>query len=117
FEKFPAVVDRLGTRMRSVGEAMAIGRTFPEALQKAMRSLETGRAGLGGDPAEASMLEVPTDELRSRAALPSSERLFEVAELLRRGDSADDVARLTRIDPWFCEEMAYIVDVRRRLEA
>ncbi len=80
FEKLPGAPDVLGTRMQSVGEAMAIGRTFPESLQKALRSLEQGRAGLNGDPAEAAVDAVPDDELLAqrrrphRSALSSSRR-------------------------------------------
>ena len=78
FEKLPGAEPVLGTMMQSVGEAMAIGRTFPESLQKALRSLETGRGGLNCDPAEAALDAVPTDELVHRAALATPDRIFEV---------------------------------------
>src|SRR5207249_1886572 len=117
FEKFPEVPALLGTRMQSVGEAMAIGRTFPEALQKALRSLETGRAGLGADPGEEAILELPSDTLLANIASPSPERLFEVAELLRRGETPERLSGATGIDPWFIREIAGIVAIRQRLEA
>ena len=73
FEKLPGSVDRLGTRMQSVGEVMAIGRTFPESLQKALRSLEQGRSGLNADPAETAYELLDDDELISKACAPTPE--------------------------------------------
>ena len=115
FAKFPSAPDRLGTSMRSVGEAMAIGRTFPEALQKALRSLENGRSGLNGDPGESSMsvpLRSGTLERRRGSHSPPH---------LRGGRSAAERIRCrTRwrptslIDPWFVEQMSEIVDCRKR---
>ncbi len=115
FAKFPSVPPYLGTSMQSVGEAMAIGRTFPEALQKAIRSLETGRDGLNGDPAEAAMLELDEDALGRAMTRPSTQRIFAVAEALRRGWAVDDVAAATSFDPWFVDQMAQIVEARREL--
>jgi len=115
FGKFPSTSRVLGTSMHSVGEAMAIGRSFPEALQKALRSLEIGRHGLNADPAEEAYAALDDAELLAAAATPTPERVFHVAEALRRGMSVDDVAAASRYDPWFVEEMAEIVAIRREL--
>ncbi len=94
FEKLPGADGRLGTRMQSVGEVMAIGRTFCESLQKALRSLEQGRAGLNADPAEAALEELSVAELVERIAIPTPDRVFEVESALRRGvDVGEVVAR------------------------
>ncbi|MGE5210576.1 MAG: carbamoyl-phosphate synthase large subunit, partial [Acidobacteriota bacterium] len=82
FEKLPGTTGVLGTQMQSVGEVMAIGRTFPESLQKALRSLEQGRLGLGCDPAEAELAEFTDDELLARAAIPTADRIQQVGSLL-----------------------------------
>ncbi len=116
FGKFPSASRTLGTTMRSVGEAMAIGRTFPEALQKALRSLEIGRAGLNADPGERSLRSLGDEELVNEVSTPSPDRIFAMGEALRRGWSVDEVARLSLVDPWFVEQMAEIVEVRQRLE-
>ena len=117
FEKFPGVEPRLGTQMQSVGEVMAIGRTFPESLQKALRSLEQGRGGLNGDAAEIQFDDVPTAELLSRAAIGTPERIFEVESLLRRGVPLEEVYEVTRIDRWFLDQMLLIVEERAHLES
>ncbi len=117
FSKFPSASGRLGTSMQSVGEAMAIGRTFPEALQKALRSLETGRKGLNADPVEEVYTSLSDAALRDALGVPTSSRIYHVAEALRRGFGVEEVADLTAYDPWFVEEIAAIVDLRRRLEA
>jgi carbamoyl-phosphate synthase large subunit len=117
FAKFPSVPSRIGTSMQSVGEAMAIGRTFPEALQKALRSLETGRAGLNGDPGEAALLELDDAELEVSLATPSPRRIFAVAEALRRGHPIETVAGSTFIDPWFVDQIAQIVELRDEIVA
>jgi carbamoyl-phosphate synthase large subunit len=116
FAKFPSASTTLGTSMRSVGEAMAIGRTFPEALQKALRSLENGRAGLNADPAEAMFSSLEDDRLERMVAIPTPERIFAVGEALRRGWSVERVAGLSSIDPWFVDQMAETVEIRRELE-
>jgi carbamoyl-phosphate synthase large subunit len=117
FEKFPSAPRTLGTTMRSVGEAMAIGRTFPEALQKALRSLEIGRAGLNADPGERSLLAVTDEELTAAVVTPTPERIFAIGEALRRGWEVAEVARLSAVDPWFVDQMAEIVEVRQELES
>ena len=117
FAKFPSASTRLGTSMRSVGEAMAIGRTFPEALQKALRSLENGRAGLNADTAERSMFgDVSDDDLETMVGTPTPDRVFAIGEALARGWVVDRVAKLAMVDPWFIDQMAEIVEVRWQLE-
>ncbi len=109
FEKFPQASDTIGPQMKSVGEAMAIGRTFKESLQKAMRSLEIGSFGF--EPREAA-----TDaELRERLRVPNADRLWHVGEAFRRGLTVDDVFELTRIDPWFLRHVEEIVADERAL--
>ena len=103
FEKFPQASDVLGPQMKSVGEAMAIGRTFKESLQKAMRSLEIGSFGF--EPRAAA----GTDELRQRLRVPNADRLWHVGEAFRRRMAVEDVAALTRIDPWFLRHVEEII--------
>ena len=116
FEKLPGAAPVLGTRMQSVGEVMGIGRTFPESLQKAIRSLEQGRAGLNADPAEAALDPRSTEDLLDAVAVATPERLFELEALLRRGVGVADLASATGIDPWFLDELAAITDARMALE-
>jgi carbamoyl-phosphate synthase large subunit len=109
FEKFPETDPTLTTQMKSVGEAMAIGRTFKEALQKAMRSLETGHYGF-----ESPVLERQTDAeseaiLHATLRTPHAERLWYIAEALRRGMAVETIAQLTHIDPWFLAHIQQIV--------
>jgi len=115
FEKLPGADGRLGTRMQSVGEVMAIGRTFCESLQKAVRSLEEGRAGLNADPGESAVDALGDDELLARLALATPERIFEVESALRRGLGVDAVGAASRIDPWFLSQIARIADARSGL--
>jgi carbamoyl-phosphate synthase large subunit len=103
FEKFPQATDVLGPQMKSVGEAMAIGRTFKESLQKAMRSLEIGSAGF--EPRSAAS----DSELRERLRVPNADRLWHIGEAFRRGMRVDEVAALTRIDPWFLRHVDEII--------
>ncbi|MHB1091235.1 MAG: carbamoyl-phosphate synthase large subunit, partial [Ilumatobacteraceae bacterium] len=116
FEKFPGTSGVLGTQMQSVGEAMAIGRTFPESLQKALRSLENGRLGLNCDPAEANMVSLSDDELIAAIAIPTPDRLFQVGECLKRGIAVDVVHQASHIDPWFIDQMQMIIEERAALE-
>src|SRR6202012_3205288 len=102
FEKFPQADATLTTRMKSVGEAMAIGRTFKEALQKALRSLEIKRFGLCGDGAEKRL---DPDTLRLRLSTPNAERIFHLAQAFQDGMSVDAVFELTRIDRWFLRQL------------
>jgi carbamoyl-phosphate synthase large subunit len=117
FEKLPGAEPRLGTRMQSVGEVMAIGRTFPESLQKALRSLEQGRDGLNADAAESAYDAVPTDELLERVAIATPDRVFDLEVLLRRGATVESVQAATGIDPWFLRQLAHVAQERRSIEA
>ncbi len=117
FEKLPGVTDRLGTRMQSVGEVMAIGRTFAESLQKAIRSLEQGRWGLNADPGEVASDFLDDDELLAAACEPTPERIFQLEAALRRGISVDTLADATGVDPWFLDQLALITAARADLEA
>ena len=104
FEKFPEADQTLTTQMKSVGEAMAIGRTFKEALQKAVRSLEQDRWGLVMDPAPADV-----ESLKQKIRIPTAERCFALAEGYRRGMSTQEMHELSAIDPWFLENIREIV--------
>ena len=108
FEKFPGANDRLTTQMKSVGEVMAIGRTFQESLQKALRGLEIGINGLSemGPPAKT---EAERDRIRHELRMPGPDRLRYVADALRGDFSLDDVAKITRIDPWFLAQVEDLV--------
>ncbi|HEY5648364.1 MAG TPA: carbamoyl-phosphate synthase large subunit [Nitrospiria bacterium] len=120
FEKFPQADQTLTTQMKSVGEAMAIGRTFKEALQKAIRSLEIDRYGLeqhfhrlqprGKDK------QSDLDLIRDRIRTPSWDRLWHIADGLRLGVTRDDISSLTRIDPWFLHQIESIVQTERQVE-
>ena len=114
FEKFPEADATLTTQMKSVGEAMAIGRTFKEALQKALRSLEIKRFGLCGDGRE---VRVDAETLRSKLSVPNAERIFYLAQAFQDGMSIDEVFSLTKIDPWFLSNIAQLVEVTGRLQA
>ena len=117
FEKFTGTSGVLGTSMQSVGEVMAIGRTFPESLQKGLRSLENGRLGLNADLAEAALDEMDDNALTAAAVIATPERIFQVEALLRRGHTVDQVHEATRIDPWFLDQMLAITEERRAIEA
>ena len=117
FEKFQVTSGTLGTSMQSVGEVMAIGRTFCESLQKGLRSLEQGRLGLNADPAEAATDRLDDAELLAAAAVPTPERIFQLEALLRRGLSIEAVSSATGVDPWFLDQMARIGEERLMLES
>jgi carbamoyl-phosphate synthase large subunit len=104
FEKFPEADQTLTTQMKSVGEVMAIGRTFKEALQKAVRSLEQDRSGLGLDQPPPDL-----ETLRDRLRVPTADRLLYLAEAMRRGLGREEIAGLTGIDPWFLAQMEELV--------
>ena len=116
FEKLPGTSGVLGTQMQSVGEAMSIGRTFPESLQKGLRSLEQGRLGLNCDPGESLYDSLSDEALLAKAAIATPERIFQVGEALRRGMSVERVFEATKIDPWFLDQMLIIVDERHALD-
>jgi carbamoyl-phosphate synthase large subunit len=115
FEKLPGTDGRLGTRMQSVGEVMAIGRTFCESLQKALRSLEQGRSGLNADPGETAYDAWSDAELLHRVGIATPERVFELEAALRRGMSIETLVARTGIDPWFVGQVARITDERERI--
>jgi carbamoyl-phosphate synthase large subunit len=113
FEKFPGSEPVLTTQMKSVGEAMAIGRTFNESFQKAMRSLETGRAGWGCDRAE----KLPSGEqIRFQLRTPNPDRIFALRHAMQLGMSLDDIYELTGIDHWFLDKMQEILEVEKFLK-
>ena len=116
FEKFPGAEGVLGTSMQSVGEVMAIGRTFTESLQKGFRSLENGRLGLNSDPAEKAFDEMSNESLCEAAKVATPDRLFQVEALLRRGLSLEEVNFATSIDPWFLDQILSITEERSNLE-
>ncbi len=110
FEKFPGTTGVLGTSMQSVGEVMAIGRTFPESLQKACRSLEQGYAGLNYGPGPNPFDDLSDADLQEAMAVATPQRLFQVEEGLRRGLSVEEIYELTQIDPWFIDQMAAVTE-------
>jgi carbamoyl-phosphate synthase large subunit len=113
FEKFKGAQDRLGTQMRAVGEVMSIGRTYKEALQKAIRSLENGRSGLGH---VAAFEEKSLDDLLSMLTYPSSERQFIMYEALKKGATVEELHRLTGIKAYFIEQMKELVEEELQIE-
>jgi carbamoyl-phosphate synthase large subunit len=112
FEKFEGSEDKLGTQMRAVGEVMSIGKNYKEAFQKSIRSLETGRYGLGFAN---DFHEKPVDDLLDLLAEPSSERQFIMYEALRKGVSIDTLYEKTYIKPWFIEQMKELVDLEEKI--
>src|SRR5512139_23755 len=112
FEKFKNSVDKLGTQMRAVGEVMSIGKTYKEALQKSIRSLEIGRYGLGFAK---DFHERPLDELMTLLTEPSSERQWIMYEALRKGASVEDLYKKTFLKPWFIEQMKELVELEEKL--
>ena len=115
FEKFPGANDRLTTQMKSVGEVMAMGRTFQESLQKALRGLETGINGLD-EVCGPIATDADRDQLRHELRMPGPDRLLYVADALRHGYSYEDVSKLTGIDPWFVIQIADLVNAEYRIK-
>jgi len=105
FEKFATADDTLGTQMKSVGEAMAIGKTFKQSFQKALRSLETGRAGFGADGKDGPMESLDDAKLEAALVRPTATRIFAVRAAFRRGWEPERVRALTRMDPWFLRQL------------
>ena len=114
FEKFPEADDVLTTAMKSVGETMAIGRTFKEAFQKGMRSLETGRYGFGGDGKD-RMDHLDDEDLEHGLRVPNSKRVAHIYEALKRGMAIARIYELTSIDPWFLNNLKQIVDTEEQI--
>ena len=112
FEKFKGVEDKLGTQMRAVGEVMSIGKTYKEAFQKAIRSLETGRYGLGFVK---NFHDLSKEELLQKLATPSSERHFQMYEALRKGATVDEIHDTTHVKKWFIEQMKELVEEEEAL--
>lgn len=114
FEKFKGVEDKLGTQMRAVGEVMSIGKTYKEAFQKAIRSLETGRYGLG----HAKNFDTMTkEELLRLLITPSSERHFVMYEALRKGASVEEIYEITKVKRYFIEQMKELVEEEEQILA
>ena len=111
FEKFPQAKDIIGTQMKAVGEVMSIGKTFKEAFQKAIRSLEIKRYGLGVEKFKILSLE----QLKEKLATPSSERIFLMYEALRKGVPAEELYQMTHIGRWFINEMKELVEFEEEL--
>jgi carbamoyl-phosphate synthase large subunit len=112
FEKFVDAEDKIGTQMRAVGEVMSIGKTYKEAFQKSIRSLEIGRSGLGFAK---DFHERPLDELMTLLVEPSSERQFIMYEALRKGATLDDLYQVTYIKPWFIEQMKELAELEEEI--
>jgi carbamoyl-phosphate synthase large subunit len=125
FEKFPQADPTLNTQMKSVGEAMAIGRTFKESLQKALRSLEIGRFGLGGDGMPWRFGDMvygdrdilPRELILQKLSVPNAERVFFIRHAFRAGLTKEEIFSLTKIDPWFLVQIREIVDFEEQLAA
>src|SRR6195952_4395199 len=123
FEKFPGADPTLNTQMKSVGEAMAIGRTFKESLQKCLRSLEIGRSGLGGDgkpwrigaDVYGDRDILPRELITQKLSAPNAERIFFIRHAMRAGFSVEDIFNLTKIDRWFLVQIKEIVDFEEEL--
>jgi len=116
FEKFPAADNTLGVQMKAVGESMAIGRTFRQAWQKAIRALEVGRPGweAGATLAEDGLKEDTAEAIRAALRRPNPERYYVVKRALQAGMTIDEVSELTFIDPWFIAELATLVEAEAR---
>ena len=117
FEKFPAADSTLGTQMKSVGEVMAIGRTFKESLQKALRGLEIKRSGLGSDAQEARQKDLPRQSIQELLTRPNEQRIFAVRLALKAGFSIGEIYNLTGIDPWFIRNIAELIELEGRLRS
>jgi carbamoyl-phosphate synthase large subunit len=119
FEKFPDADPTLTTQMKSVGETMAIGRTFKESLQKALRGLETGRFGLGCDRVDrwGTPQQPGTDEILAKLATPNHERIWFIRYAFKVGLSLEEIYQRTKIDPWFLDNIREIVEMEDRLRS
>ena len=114
FEKFKGVEDKLGTQMRAVGEVMSIGKNYKEAFQKAVRSLEKGRYGLGHVK---NFYELSKEELLQKLITPNSERHFQMYEAIRKGATVDEIHEITKVKKYFIEQMKELVEEEEKLVA
>ena len=112
FEKFPEAKDILGISMKSVGETMAIGRTFKEALQKGLHGLEIGHSGLDN---KLDYREIPDDKLMLRLKEPNASRIFYIKYALQKGMNTDEIVNITKIDPWFIDNIEQIVELEKEI--
>jgi carbamoyl-phosphate synthase large subunit len=115
FEKFAGAESTLGTQMKSVGEAMSIGKTFKQSLQKALRSMEVGRFGFGADGKDSASEALSDAELEDLFKTTHPDRIFQIREAFRRGWSIEKVQELSLIDPWFLGHMAELVDYEKEI--
>ncbi len=113
FEKFPEAKDILGVQMKSVGETMAIGRTFKEALQKGLRGLEIDHAGLDN---KQNFADIDDDKLRLRIVEPNASRIFYLKYALQKGMSIDEVYKLSYVDPWFLDQIVQIIELEEEMK-
>jgi carbamoyl-phosphate synthase large subunit len=115
FEKFPTADPKLGTQMKAVGEAMAIGRTFKEAFQKGFRALEADRSGweVGRAPVDDRLTDTSLEAIKAAIRTPTAERIFQVKRALQAGVTVEEVAERTGIDPWFVDQMLELVECER----
>jgi carbamoyl-phosphate synthase large subunit len=117
FEKFSGTDDKLGTQMKSVGEAMAIGRTFKQSFQKALRSLETGRAGFGADGKDYLFEHLTDEELAKNIGIGSANRIFMVREAIVRKWGVEKIYDLTKIDRWFLRQFEELVEYENEIRS
>ncbi|MDX1964169.1 MAG: carbamoyl-phosphate synthase large subunit [Pirellulales bacterium] len=119
FEKFPEADPRLTTQMKSVGETMAIGRTFKESFQKALRGLEVGSFGFGSDNKDlwGTPLQPSLDDIRAKIAVPGADRVWHLRYAFKAGLSVEEIHEITHIDPWFLDELQQIVELETELRA
>ena len=115
FEKFPQANPTLTTQTKSVGEVMAIGRTFKESLQKALRGLEIGAHGLGGGKWGGGRELVDRDLIERKLITPCAERIFYIRHAYRAGFTTEEIHRLSHIDPWFLQNIKEIVEMEDEL--
>ena len=119
FEKFPEADSTLSTQMKSVGETMAIGRTFKESFQKALRGLEVGRFGFGADHADlwGTVDQPDDDQIRGKLARPNSERVWYIRYAIKSGMSLEKIHEITHIDPWFLDHLFQLVEIEDEIRA
>jgi carbamoyl-phosphate synthase large subunit len=116
FDKFRTADTQIGTQMKGTGEVMSLARTFEEAIQKAVRSLDIGRFGFGCDPKQEPFTRASKDDIVRELTKPTDQRLFYLHEVLRRGWPIDRIYDLTRIDPWFLHKLRNILDLERSMK-